>query len=307
MLVPVTGEGDPFADIDVHPAAELFPLIEGAEFDDLVADIAEYGQREKIAITPDRKILDGRNRYRACRRAGVVPETRVEHSEPWAYVVSANLHRRHLTNGQRSMIGEEWATRRQGGPQGPMIKNERSYDLLGQPRDKPPTLAEAAALVGVGESSLKRAREVKAHGTDELVHAVKAGAIPVATAARVAIDLDDQGQREYVRRVDNGAHPVKLASTLDVSSRYKDDEPATPATPRNQWTADRHRTVNVAALRSLSDSLGALGLLLDSTPDGLDPSLTPTEAARWADDLRKGRRALNRVVDMLNNRKESTP
>jgi len=47
-------------------------------------------------------ILDGRNRYRACLDAGVEPTFRPFcGDDPAAYVISANIHRRHLTAEQK--------------------------------------------------------------------------------------------------------------------------------------------------------------------------------------------------------------
>ena len=49
-----------------HPLANVFPLLEGEEFDALVADIAASGLCEAVWLY-EGQILDGRNRYRACQ------------------------------------------------------------------------------------------------------------------------------------------------------------------------------------------------------------------------------------------------
>jgi hypothetical protein len=91
-----------------HPLADLFPLMEGAEFDALVADIKTNALRTKITLY-EGKILDGRNRYRAMLAAGHTPlsghfykyKSVAPGDTPLDYVIRANLHRRHLTAEQR--------------------------------------------------------------------------------------------------------------------------------------------------------------------------------------------------------------
>ena len=49
-------------------------------------------------------LIDGRNRREACRRAGIVPDyVLLDSADPVAYILSANIHRRNLSKGQRAM------------------------------------------------------------------------------------------------------------------------------------------------------------------------------------------------------------
>jgi hypothetical protein len=93
--------------IPFHPFAAKFPLMKGRDFDELVKDIGTNGLRHPI-IQHEGQILDGRNRYRACLNSGVAP---IFHTfsgdDPFAFVISANIHRRHLTPKQkRDVIAE---------------------------------------------------------------------------------------------------------------------------------------------------------------------------------------------------------
>jgi hypothetical protein len=103
--------------LDFHPLADLFPLIEGDEFDDLVADIRAHGQHEDLVLL-ENKVLDGRNRYRACGVTGIEPRLVSfqpdYHGNPLKFVLSKNLRRRHLNESQRAMVAAKLANMRQG-------------------------------------------------------------------------------------------------------------------------------------------------------------------------------------------------
>src|SRR5262245_35088990 len=92
--------------LEFHPLANLFPLMMGNEFAELVADIKANGLREKITLY-EGKILDGRNRYRACRETDVKVETddfEGDETSARAFVISKNFHRRHLTAEQKREV-----------------------------------------------------------------------------------------------------------------------------------------------------------------------------------------------------------
>ena len=100
--------------LPVFPAADVFPMMAKDELAELAADIKANGQREAIVLAkiPDKddpkrlfKLVDGRNRRAACKLAGVEPSFRFldDDEDPTAYVISANIHRRHMTKGQRAM------------------------------------------------------------------------------------------------------------------------------------------------------------------------------------------------------------
>jgi hypothetical protein len=95
-----------------HPLAGLFPLMTGPAFQDLCADIARHGLREPIVLHQD-KVLDGRNRLVACIETGTPPAFREWGGpDPVAFILSANLHRRHLDESQRAMVAAKIATMR---------------------------------------------------------------------------------------------------------------------------------------------------------------------------------------------------
>jgi ParB-like chromosome segregation protein Spo0J len=165
--------------LGIHPLAEIFPPMSDEAFAALVADIRKNGLREPIVLH-EGKVLDGRNRYRACVELGI------EHiTKPWdqrgdalSYVLSTNLHRRHLCESQRALVAARIENFRHGG-------DRRSED---QEANRPLqiTREKAAELLNVGERSVQRAAIVHDRGVPELQKAVETGAVSVWSAVEVA-------------------------------------------------------------------------------------------------------------------------
>lgn len=174
--------------MNFHPLSELFPLMQGREFDELVADIKTNGLREAI-WTYDGEILDGRNRWRACEAGQVAHRPMREYTgdDPVSFVVSLNLHRRHLDDNQRQVVAAKIAT---------LPKGTNQHAQIAHPV---PTQAEAAALLNVDRRGVQRARQVIDRGTPELVSAVESGRVSVSAAADVA-ELPKAQQREIVAK-----------------------------------------------------------------------------------------------------------
>ena len=106
--------------LPIHPAAELFPLTSPDELRALAEDIKKNGLRDPVALYDDpelgRCLLDGRNRLdaiellggqvihtgAACPNLGLWKQVGTKAPfDPFAYVVSVNYHRRHLTAEQK--------------------------------------------------------------------------------------------------------------------------------------------------------------------------------------------------------------
>jgi hypothetical protein len=103
---PTTGEWSNKKKYEFHPLSERFPLMEGDELEDLADDMAANGQKETVKLY-EGKILDGRNRYRACKARNIPCrfENWNANGNPWDYVLSINFHRRHLTpEGRKALL-----------------------------------------------------------------------------------------------------------------------------------------------------------------------------------------------------------
>jgi len=186
-------------DYVIHPAASVFPLLEGERFQSLVDSIAEHGVQNPI-VSHKGEVLDGRNRLRAVMKLRDEDHKVDLPCVEWdsncgisatEWVASQNLDRRHLSADayvtataainrilRKEAKERQSATKLDGSKPGP----GRGKKTAGTKRSPPPqkrdskakdaasTVGQVAAKAGV---SLHKAKQAI-----KLDKAVEAGVVP---------------------------------------------------------------------------------------------------------------------------------
>lgn len=229
-----------------HPIANIFPMIDRDDTRLLVEDIRTNGLNHKIVLF-DGKILDGRNRYLAAIKAGLFePESdadrvatlQAEYFEKYDsltpaldWVLSENLHRRHLNASQRSMVGANLEGYRHGGSRAHDTEQDANLhleqaDLEDFLQDAPGmTRAEAADAMSVSTRSIADAAKVRDKGAPELVEAVSQGQVAVSSAAELT-QLPVEEQAQIIRKADPKALNKVIKEQRDKKTQQKKEQRA---------------------------------------------------------------------------------
>ena len=191
----------------VHPVASLFPMIDDESLNALAEDIKKNGQREPIivayldeAMIDEPVVIDGRNRHAACKLAGIEPEFKFVMSlndrelSPQViadWIISHNLHRRHLTTSQKAMVGQGYlaylkeeakkrqlSTLKQNATDTVRPNSDEREGGQGARSD-----VQAAKMVGVGKNSIRDADFV-VKNDPELAQQVRDSKVTVSAAAK---------------------------------------------------------------------------------------------------------------------------
>lgn len=166
--------------MEFHPVANIFPLMVESEIASLAKNIAEIGLLEPIWLDAEGRIIDGRNRFLACQRAKVEPKFQTyDGAQPIEFVVSMNLHRRHLSESQRGMVAAEIANLKNG--QRADMASRSQADYIYTP---PVSIEQAAEMLNVSRATVSNAKVVLRDGTPEQIAAVRDGSAAVYPLAK---------------------------------------------------------------------------------------------------------------------------
>lgn len=207
-----------------HEVANIFPLMQGAEYDALKADIAEHGQSEPIWLHPDGSIIDGRNRHRACVELDIKPAFRTYKGDsPVAFSISQNVKRRMLTDDQLAVIalqvlpmlekearerqiaagaagaaGAEFGKEGGRGKKNPLVARVPQGGS-GKPNKKPAPKSRDVAGAAVGVSG-RKVSDMKAisEKAPDLFEKVKNGEVAGADALRTIRKREAEAQKQEV-------------------------------------------------------------------------------------------------------------
>lgn len=204
--------------LPIHDVARLFPTMYGQEFDDLKVDIRQHGLREPI-VTFQGSIIDGVNRYRACRDLEQPFQTKKwdEQGTLEEFVISQNMHRRHLSTTQRAAIGADLLKlrSRKAGQHDEVPGHDAPRANLpaggGRARD------EMADLMQVSSRSIGSAQKVFDQGVPELTQMVRRDEVSVSAAEAVA-SLPAEKQQEIAKK---GPGAVKEVAKRNRRERTK--------------------------------------------------------------------------------------
>lgn len=167
-----------------HPFSQLIPPMEAEQFANLRDDILTHGLLHPI-ILHEGKILDGNHRYKICQELSLDPQTiPFGGTNALEYAQSVNLHRRHLTIGQRAAIAtlfcEELTRYRKSHPE---EFPSCAHSLPLKEQNKNSSRGISARTHGVSFNSVQRAQMVRGIskklfqevflGTKKLQHAVQ--------------------------------------------------------------------------------------------------------------------------------------
>jgi hypothetical protein len=219
--------------MEYHPYSEIWPLMDGEDFNKFKVDIAANGLHVDV-ITYQGKVLDGRNRERACQETGVPVRYAAANvrndSEALDLVVSLNEHRRHLSLEQRAFAAAKLSNLKLGSNR----YAEKKVDFApAKSTSNTTTTRQAAARIGVSYGSAVRAKAILSKGTEADVQDVVTGKTTLTHKAeslikRVPRVIKSRSRKEKPRATGGGrilrlhnTTPMKVLTREQIDPEFK--------------------------------------------------------------------------------------
>jgi len=200
-----------------HKYADILPMMEKKDLENLKKDLEEngYDKNRPIVLFED-KILDGRNRYKACSELKIKPKfIEYKGDDALYYVISNNLNRRQLSESQRAMVGVQYkkyyiekfpaggdrkSKEFQSGTSATLKKEDKDI----KNRDR------AGNVVGVSGKMIDMAEYVEKKATKEEIESINKGKAKVTTICK------KYKKKEQKKEVDKLIPEQKIKGVFDV-------------------------------------------------------------------------------------------
>ena len=256
--------------IKIHPAADLFPLMSPEELRVLGDDIKANGMTSPIILwskgAEQAVVLDGRNRLDAAETAGLdlvsdghlalsrgnIRWSRLDGKvHPYEYVVSANIHRRHLTAAQRGELIEALL---KANPE----RSDRATAAIAKV-DHKTVAAKREALEATGEIpqvEKRTGRDGKARR-----RSARAAPLPVLSTGEIPqlTDVEDQPPPIQPAPITIADLPIQLAAPLTVA----------PVGAGPMWLFNTGDSKDVEEAKTRQEVVDSLFRALRAVVDGL--------------------------------------
>ena len=298
-----------------HWVADMYPLNE-SDIDPLSESIKANGQRTPIMALKDGTIIDGRNRWLACQKAGVDPiitiinpdGKEVSDEALWSIATDCNSMRRDMTSSLRACLAaESWKRLWPDGNAPGQGRKKKGEELTHKTWDNYRDFAAKSFKSPVNQA--EQALAILNHSPELLEDAKNGLADAYKTyQGRVAEDrtkrqnmklLEDPASSDIRERVANNNLALEEAITL-LRKRHEEDirkmeaEAASRAISRNQFK-------NIAAfLYQFHDSDPSDLASLLNTNEGEEPISSPDRRPLGKEELLKVAELLTNTANAIN-------
>lgn len=228
--------------IEFHPISDIFPMLPDRDLQELADDIRKNGLITPILLF-EGKILDGRNRARACEMAEIDTKFEVFQGstveQALDYVLSANLHRRHLTTMQKyealekaSDIREKAKERqREHGGTAPGVGkkslpavtagsdlDEENQKFIDDKKNKDRREKEAAhgfaRMLDVSPRTVYKMVQIEREAPAKLLEAVRQGDVSINRASIALSTLEKKDLDEILEETESGSLDHRLGEEI---------------------------------------------------------------------------------------------